>query len=900
MKHSISSRALLCIVAVALLAVGCSKKQDTDAANEVPVGRLGTAVIPQHYALELRIDPRKEHFSGTVAIDVVLAQATDGIWLHGKDLSVSEAWLVGADGSRIAATYEERDATGIARVSLASTVPAGEAVLHFEFSAPFNDSANALYRVERDDEFYAASQLQPISARRIFPGFDEPAFKVPFDLSIVTRGGDVAVTTTPEKNVERVDDDHERHTFETTRPMPTYLLAFAAGAYEIVDYGMVPPNAIRDHELHLRGVVAKDRGQRIEYALENTDGLLTVLEEYFGTPYPYRKLDLIAVPASFGGAMENIGAIVYDEYLMLMDEESPLQQRRSYTAVHAHEMAHMWFGNLVTPEWWNDIWLNEAFASWMMYKAADAYWPDGEFDRNTLKDALGAMSSDSLAAARQIREPIDHSDEIATAFDSITYRKGGGVLAMLERYVGEDAFREGIRLHMQRHADATATAEDFIASVAEGSDRSEIEGAFRSFVEQPGVPLLSVSIDCESAADPALSVRQARYAPLGSAIDPEAGLWQVPMCVSYEVDGRVASSCSLVTERSQTIRLELDSCPAWVHPNADGAGYYRFAMDDAGWQTLIDNVGQLSTNEALVLVDSFDASLRAGHVKPSTYVSGMAALLTHDAWHVADKVRSSLAELEEIVDIEQRGAMQAGFRGMLRPVFDGLGEPADVGEQLLQQRLQQFLAIDANDTELRDELAGLAIESIGLYGEPNPGAMPADQRETVLIVGVQDVGDAFFDLLLEQAQAARDPAFRSDAISALSHVTDPALVAKLHAALLDGDFKGTELLSAVFQQMSLPDAAQATFDWLRGEGDTIVGMLPQTFRSRYLPLVGSKLCSGRQAEEWRAFVESHAAEIPGYERGLAQAMESIQLCVALKNANAAGLAEAFSSQQDPR
>jgi alanyl aminopeptidase len=223
---------------------------------------------------------------------------------------------------------------------------------------------------------------------------------VPFDLVLVSRADDIAITTTPEASFETLGDGFVRHVFETTRPMPTYLLAFAVGPYDLVDYGKIPANRIRDRDVALRGITAKGLGERIKYALRNTDGLLSVLEEYFGTPYPYKKLDLIAVPEGFGGAMENIGAITYDEYLILMDDESPLSQRRTFTAVHAHELAHMWFGNLVTPAWWNDIWLNESFASWMMFKTADGYWPEGEFDRETLKRAINAMGGDSLASAR--------------------------------------------------------------------------------------------------------------------------------------------------------------------------------------------------------------------------------------------------------------------------------------------------------------------------------------------------------------------------------------------------------------------------------------------------------------------------------------------------------------------
>ncbi|MDH4006297.1 MAG: M1 family aminopeptidase, partial [Gammaproteobacteria bacterium] len=614
---------------------------------------------------------------------------------------------------------------------------------------------------------------------------------------------------------------------------------------------------------------------------------------YFGTPYPYKKLDLIAVPGGFGGAMENIGAITYNEFLLLMDESAPLSQRRSYTAVHAHEIGHMWFGNLVTPEWWNDIWLNEAFASWIMFKAAHAYWPDGEFDRETQKRALGAMSNDSLAAARQIREPVDHNHSISDAFDGITYQKGGGVLAMLERYVGEDAFQAGVRLHMKRHADKTATAEDFIASVAEGSDRAEIEAAFKSFIEQPGVPLLSTRLDCVDPSKPQLIVSQQRYAPLGSAIEPDAGRWHVPMCIAYSTGGVEKSQCVLLSESEQTIDLDADNCPSRVHPNADGAGYYRFAFDDAGWRSLVDEVPGMAPAEALALGDSLHAAFRTGKVSADAYVAGMVALVNHDTWDVADAATNHLESITNILDAEQLPAVEGAFRDIAGPRFARLPDGDDSGTALLRQRMQRFLIVMAKDQAMREPLARQAVARIGLDGEPDPSAAPASELETILSIGVQDIGEPFFDLLLEQAQTDEDPAFRAAARGALARVEDPALVRKLQATLLAGKFQGSEFLGIVFRQMSREATTELTYQWLTENYEEIIEQLPDSYRARALPAFGSAFCSAERADEWQAFIEARAEQLPGYERTLAQATESVRLCAALREAKAAELVTAF-------
>ena len=893
---------LVCLIVAVAVVTGCSKSNTpTDSisasASEVPVGRLGNAVTPTHYRLELTIDPSRDSFSGIVSIDIDVDAARESIWLHGKNLDVSDVYLVDGKSKRIDATYEERSSSGVALVSLASPVGAGPATLNFTYEGTFNTTTNALFKVVRGDDSYAATQLEAIAARQVFPGFDEPAFKVPFDLALITRADDIAITTTPEASVQELGDGYVRHVFDTTRPLPTYLLAFVVGPYDLVDYGAIPPNSIRAHELPLRGLVARGLGHRMEYALENTSGLLTILEEYFGTPYPYRKLDLIAVPESFGGAMENVGAITYDEYLVLMDKDSALRQRRSYTAVHAHEMAHMWFGNLVTPTWWNDIWLNESFASWMANKVADAYWPEGEFDRETLKGALGAMASDSLAAARQIREPIDHNDNIISAFDRITYRKGGGVLAMLERYVGEDRFRAGVRLHMDRHADSTATAEDFIASLAEGSERSEIEGAFKSYLEQPGVPLLNVSIDCADARNPKLDVTQTRYAPLGSDIDPAIGLWKIPMCVNFVVDGVQSSSCTLLSERSQSIELDANSCPTQVHPNADGAGYYRFSMDDAGWDSLIAGASDLAAAEALVLADSLDAAFRAGVLSAATYVTGMAELVNHDAWDVADAATGYFESLADIFDADELDPVEHAFRNIVGPRFARLTDASDSGSRLLRQRMQRFLIVIAKDQAMREPLARQAAARIGLEGEPDPSAADVSQLETIFSVGVQDIGEAFFDLLLEQAVASEDPAFRRSATGALARVEDPALAAKLQAAMLAGEFRGTEFRRILSRQFARIATTELTYAWVKDNDTAVIEDIPEMFRPRTVPRLGRAFCTNDRADEWQSFIESHADEMAGYERGLAQTTESIRLCAALREARATALIAAFTNYE---
>jgi alanyl aminopeptidase len=306
MNNTKKLRSILCTALLTFVLTACSgpgdetsapaatSQQKAESELDAPVGRLDKKVVPTKYAIELTVDPSEAMFSGNVSIEVQISEPTSIIWLHGKDLDVSEVYVTDSESGRIAASYEERLDSGVALLRLEQPVAAGAASIHFAYTAIFNTSSNALFKVERDGKSYAVTQFEPIAARKVFPGFDEPGFKVPFDLALVTRTGDVAITTTPEASAEPVGNDTVRHVFETTQPLPTYLIAFAIGPYDVVDFGMIPANAVRDRELALRGIAAHGQGEKLNYALKNTDGILSELEEYFGTPYPYKKLDLIA------------------------------------------------------------------------------------------------------------------------------------------------------------------------------------------------------------------------------------------------------------------------------------------------------------------------------------------------------------------------------------------------------------------------------------------------------------------------------------------------------------------------------------------------------------------------------------------------------------------------------
>lgn len=862
--------------------------------NGVPIARLGEAVRPQHYALWLRIDPAEDRFDGTVEIQVSLEAPLSRIWLHGNHLEVTVASLETADGELIEATYEQVHFSGVVRLDLATEAPAGKAVLRFEYSAPFDRALDGLFRIDKDGVSYVLTQFQSIAARKAFPGFDEPAFKVPFDISVTARTEHVVVSNTPEVSATDMGDGWTRHQFMTTRPLPTYLLAFAVGPYDVVEGAAVPPNELRDTALPLGGLSAAGKGGKLAFALNHTASLVEILEDYFQIPFPYRKLDSIAAPDFFGGAMENAGAIIAAETLLALDENASLSQRRASVNVHAHEISHQWFGDLVTPVWWDDIWLNESFATWMGNKTADVYWPEGGFARRTLRGALEAMTADSLASARQIRQPIERNQDIDSAFDSITYRKGGGVLAMFEGFLGEEAFRKGVQTHLKRFADGVATADDFMQSLADGSGRPDVVPAFRSFIEQPGVPLLVVRLDCSVPGAPVLQVRQDRYRPLGSPIKGHSQ-WLIPFGVAYDAGGERKVTRKLLTAAEEFVALDADSCPSNLMPNADGAGYYRFALDQAAWADLAAAALSMSAREALVYADSLEAAFRAGKASAETLIEGLRPLIMHPAWDVA-KIPADILEAltDHLLEGEDLAAAHAKMSPMFRPRYDALAGVEGEQSLLLRTELARFLAIVSREPQIRAEMAKQAAVRIGLDGPAEPTIVSNDLLETVLSVGVQEYGEPFFLALLEQVKASRDQAFRQKALGALARVEDPALARVLRAEFLAKSFRMRESLGILFRQLARKATRDATWDWIRDNFEAVIDTLPGgPFRGLVVGRLGQFLCKSDQAKEYKELVEAHADQLPGYERGLAQSLESISLCLTLKQAKGEELAAAF-------
>ncbi len=848
----------------------------------VPGLRLPADVTPTRYALQLSIDPRQERFSGEATIEVTLSRARRVIYLHGQGLDVRAAEVV-VDGEAVPATWAAVDAErGLAALTLERPVGPGQARIHVAYEAAFDRSLEGLYRVEQAGEHYAFTQMEPLAARKAFPCFDEPSFKTPFEVTLTVPEGSSAIANAPERASE-AGDGTRRVAFATTEPLPTYLVAFAVGPFDVVDAPPIPASDVRDRPIPLRGVAPRGQGPRLAHALQHTPALLGSLERYFGIAYPYAKLDLIAVPDFAAGAMENAGAITFRDTLLLLGEDAPLRQQRGFAYVTAHELAHQWFGNLVTMAWWDDLWLNEAFATWAETRTVEDVFPQHGPQIAQMGNVLEAMEADSLASARRIRQPIEDDHDIHNAFDSITYSKGDAVLSMFERWLGPDVFRRGVQRYLRARPHGNATADDLFAALSAEAGR-DVSAPLSSFVAQEGVPLVEAAPSCQDGRG-RVALRQARYAPLGSSASADRA-WQIPVCVRYSTGGQLHRECTLLTEAEGAIELAA-GCPAWVMPNADGVGYYRFSMPpDALGALRRSGLSSLTARETMAFADSVEASFAAGR---TSFADALRALEPLAAAEERSVARAPMALVELAIErvLDERAAQRARAHAarLYAARARRLGWTPRPGEtpdtQLLRAEVLSFLAHVARDAGVRREAArrGRAYLGLGGGGAIDPRAVPTDLAELAVTVAVQEGGAEAFDHALGLLASSTDPAVRSRLVAALAAARDPALRRRALELALDARLRTNEIFRPLMAQFGDPEGVDGAWTWLAERYDALAGRMGPGYAG-YLPYAATGFCSAERAAEARSFFEPRVAATQGGPRNLTSAIETVELCAA--------------------
>jgi alanyl aminopeptidase len=559
---------------------------------------------PNRYAIDLTIVPTNSTFHGAATIDVELRQSLSFLWLNGKDLTVESAILRAGNSS-----FPAKSVTAggeFLGFALPHAVGPGPAQLEIRYRGKLNEKSTlGVFRKRSAEDWYVFTTFTPIEARRAFPCFDEPRYKTPWELTLHVKREQVALSNTRAVSEREEPGGMKQVAFAPTVPLPSYLVAFAVGPFEIVDAGRAGRNSVP-----VRIVTPRGRAAEAEAARAATPQLLARLEEYTGIPYPFDKLDHLALIEGSFGAIENPGLITYRQRVLLAKSEADSTSRRlGMRRTMAHELAHQWFGNLVTMSGWEDVWLSEGFATWMAAKLMDEEQPPAR--RKVLSAAARnrIMAIDAPPQARVVREPMTSRLQMRKVYGPLVYEKGAAALNMLENWLGEEACRAGIQRYLAEHKFATAITSDFATAVGQAAGR-DIHAVLSSLLDHAGVPVVTAELKCNSGS-PRVVLRQDRHSP-------------APVCLKAEgVPGR----CIVLEDREAVVSLQ--SCPSWLFANAGASGYYRSMLGPEQFLSLARHAAdQLTAAERLTFAQDISALARNGRLPAS-----QARSLLHDMAH---------------------------------------------------------------------------------------------------------------------------------------------------------------------------------------------------------------------------------------------------------------------------
>lgn len=855
--------------------VGCATHRPSPAGHgePPPLLQLGSDVRPLHYTLDLEVDPvRDAGIGGTAVIQVELARSLSIIWMHGRDLRVAEATITMGDGAPVRAGYEQVNAEGVVRIA---------------FEAPWGKVEGA-FRTRSGELTYVATQFEAVDARRAFPCFDDPGFKAPFDLTLHVPEGAVAVGNGSEVEAAPDGPGLRRVRFATTPPLPTYLVFFAVGPFEVLTPPPLAANEVRPAPLPVRILVPRGRAKDAAFLADVNRWAVPALERYFGIPFPYAKLDHVAVPDLGAGGMENAGAVAYQERFVLLDPGTASAWARRFGANFvAHEVAHQWFGDLVTLRWWDDVWLNESFATWMASRVLETEAPGLREDLERLRATEQVMQVDALASARAIRQPVERVSALSDQFDPMSYAKGAAVLAMFERFMGPERFRDGVRSYLAARPHGTATNADLLRALSRAAGM-DLSGPFATFLDAPGTPLVEAALSC-AAGRGRISLRQSRELPRGSQATREVR-WTVPVCLRLGFGGEVRDRCVLLRDSEATLDLE-EGCPDWIFPNAAAAGYYRWALPPADLERLrVRGLAHLSDVERIAFAKGIAAASRAGSLPWDDAMEAHLALLADGTPDVVLEGVQALREAhDDLLPEKDHFALERFARAVYGPVLARLTLRAladDAPEaRRLRAALVDLLAHPARDATLRRELAAMGGKYLGAAGAPaDRGAVDPDLAVTAVSVAVEEGGPAAFDLALRRVRESTDAAMRDRLVTALAIVEAPGLAERAVALTRDPALSTSERMTVLWWRALRSGDGESVLAAFERDPEAMLALAPSSWVGD-APFAFERRCDLGELERVRAVFEPRLERYPEMKRSLAQTLEAIRLCAARRAAD---------------
>jgi aminopeptidase N len=856
-----------------------------DAAPAGQQGRLPATALPRHYSLEIYVDPAKSRFAGraTIAIDVTVPSTV--LVIHARDMHIAHV-VAYVGGRETSAPPEVRSvwpgsASDELELRFPAPLPVGSVRLVIDYDAPFASDLAGLYRVHEHGLDFAFTQFEPSDARRAFPCFDEPGFKTPYDLVLVTPPAMTAVANAPEASSTVLADGSVAHRFLTTAPIPSYLVAFAVGIFDVVQGRTAP--------FPIRVIAPKGEGSTAGSALETAEALVDRLADYFGISFPYAKLDLVAVPDFAPGAMENPGLIAFRAGLLLVDPlHASTRVRRSQATVMAHELAHQWFGDLVTMQWWDDIWLSEGFATWAQAKIVDEWRPHFGAELDQISKVDSVMDLDSLAHARSVREPVRSRAEAAEAFDGITYEKGAAVLRMIEQWVGPQIFRRGVQKYLRDHAWQTASADDLFAALDYVST-FQVGRMASGFLDHPGVPEVRVNWRCDSHGRSDLTLRRLDWRSVGAALQTP-GQWTVPVCVSDATQH--ASSC--FTLGSETLTRELAAhCPTWVYPNADQSGYYRFALGAPQLLALAQDERALPIADRAGLIANAWAEVRSGQIAPSTLLEMLTRFDSDDAPVVIEQIVRALAGVDRaLVEDAARPAFERYVRERLASRKAALGwvpSPGIDGMVNDDRSIERRTVLTAMGELAHDRATIAQADAFAVRWLEDPTTVSSDTADVAVPLASIGSGAARLRQLRIAAGRATTLDQRELALRAMASFIDPTVLLQALDVVLTPEIRASEIRYVLGSALGDRMHGAIVLAWAKEHWTDLLKRAPSVLGRRFLVDAVESLCNAGEVEDAARFLEADAGNLEGIRRGLDEAIESAKLCVALHTRDAANL-----------
>ena len=832
--------------------------------------RLGLDVFPRHYDVDLSIDPEDDAYRGEMRIHIDVKRSTKQIRLHAKGLRVEEVSLETPHGARRILSFRQIDTTGVSEVSDENDIEPGSYRLKFKYDADYSRSLNGLYKIVHNGRPYVFTHFQPVAARSVFPLFDEPIFKATWSLQFHVPQGLRVLANGVLADASDTADGNTLWRFSETAPLLSYALAFAVGEFDEVIGGVVPASELRSSPLPVRGYAAKGEAARLGYALSTTVELVPRMEAFLGVAFPYKKLDIVAVPEFMPAGMENAGLLFYRSALVQLGSDATEVQRKDFRILHAHELAHQWFGNDVSIRWWNDLWLNEGFATWLSH-----YVTDGPgLKSSTVRIALHRqMRNDALSSALPLRLPVPDTAAIDTAFNRTSYDKAAFLIDVLYRRYGEQGLRSAISGLISASATGHYDAEQWLTSLRE---RMSPEAAqwFESYSAQPGIPLLIAEETC-SGPSPGIVVRQTRY--VLDTMNGASEFWPSEVCVlsgqqreckRFDEAKRGPLHFKACTSNSRSVDLSLNDYAVW-------------ALDETQWQRLLEK-GQ-GPDRATYLVH-LAASLRKGTLSADQFIELLPKIASgSNVALVIDELKLILDHVSDQADRKRIIAMFGrDFTHVIDALTTSINSHSAVQLSNEEQRLLYFLALDLRHPRLRDALLAKANRWVGAGGKEPMSSTSSGSIGAALSVGVQVLGEPFWDTLFTELGRTSDGFSRAMLIQGLAAADTDVLAARVHALIPGSEVTLAEKPILIFNHLALAGNSQRMFEWLKRSWPSLQAVLPPQYLVQAVTMTEG-LCEKNSAGDVRTFFSPLVGKLPGGGYVLDTVSAKIALCATFKS-----------------